>query len=297
MLHSEVMTTDNKYYKTKYESVNVDRTRTTRYKVKKDDNLWTISKEHLKNKNATNAEIQDMMYKIAKLNNKDSMEEINSLKINDVIYLPEAAQEKGAESCFVGDWFQPGPPKKAAAPVVQESGIQMAKKTTEQIKQLVPELNVLEYNQHQVYQVQNRNSVPPELYTAHGKAGLKYWSEILSGNSDGSLIIEKSYTYSSTKPTALHIVKKIDTNPYSPTEAHMYVQTDKSGKLEKVSFNAPWVHINSISFDYELKKDGTLSKPGAFVSSLVKIEQLPEEQYKELLNTLQEYLDKELPKS
>lgn len=59
--------------------------------MQKGDNLWNLAKQALNKKNASNQEISDYMLLIAKLNNLETIEEMNSLKVSDKIYLPEKA--------------------------------------------------------------------------------------------------------------------------------------------------------------------------------------------------------------
>ncbi len=58
--------------------------------MRKGDNLWNIAKKELNKKNATNQEISEYMLLIAKLNNLNTIEKMNNLRVNDKIYLPEA---------------------------------------------------------------------------------------------------------------------------------------------------------------------------------------------------------------
>ena len=81
---------DNKetsFYSNKYATTPLAKDK-IEYSVQKGDNLWNIAKEHINKDHVTNAEILDMMYKIAKLNNKESLEAANNIKINETLYLP-----------------------------------------------------------------------------------------------------------------------------------------------------------------------------------------------------------------
>ena len=288
---------NSKYYQSQYAETKVDTSHKSKYVVQKGDNLWDISKRHLNDKDATNAEIQEMMYKIAKLNKKDSLEAVNNIKVNDILYLPEVEPEVNPKVCYVGDWFRyENPVKSNNVQITQEkSGADMAAETAKKIvKAAGGSIYSLDYNGKEVYQVRDKNKIPRELYAEHGKAGIKYWAELLAAGKGDSLKVEKSYSHSPVEPTALHIVKKIDSNPYSPTEAHLYVQVDKNGKLQKVAFNSPGVHINSISFDYILEKDGVLQRPLIAMSQTENLDNLSKEEYGALINVLQEYIDREL---
>ncbi len=61
-----------------------------KHTIKKGDNLWNIAKKNLR-RNASNAEISDYMYQIAKLNNINSIEEASNIKLNEEIYLPKVS--------------------------------------------------------------------------------------------------------------------------------------------------------------------------------------------------------------
>ena len=57
--------------------------------LKKGENLWSLAKKELNKKNASNQEISNYMLLIAKLNNLETVDKMNGLKISDKIYLPE----------------------------------------------------------------------------------------------------------------------------------------------------------------------------------------------------------------
>jgi len=63
--------------------------------LQKGDNLWNLAKRELNKKNAKNSEISNYMLLIAKLNNLDTIEKMNGLKVSDKIFLPKtSAPEK-----------------------------------------------------------------------------------------------------------------------------------------------------------------------------------------------------------
>lgn len=66
--------------------------------MQKGDNLWNLAKRALNKKDASNKEISDYMLLIAKLNNLNTIEEMNSLKISDKIYMPEVSASKSIHS-------------------------------------------------------------------------------------------------------------------------------------------------------------------------------------------------------
>lgn len=294
---SEVSTKENsRYYDTKYASVDVSNVGRSSYIVRKGESLWNIAKDYLKNKDASNAEVQEMMYKIAKLNNKDSLESINDIKEHDVIYLPEDLPV-GSKPCYVGDWFEGGPGKVTTPRVVEKSGAEMAAESASKIKEII-ELQdpAATYGQRQLYRLSLIKKIPEQLKIEHGKAGVKYWQELLLNPDEKSMVIEKSYTYSPVQPSALHIVKKSD-GPYSQTEAHLYVQADKDGRLKYAAFYTPGVQMNNISFDFTLDKNGSLAVQDRYANNYKEIEKLSKEEYGGLIEVLQKYLDKELKAS
>ena len=59
------------------------------YSLKKGDSLWSLAKKCLNDKTASNAETANYMLLIAKLNNLDSVEKMNGLKVGQKIYLPD----------------------------------------------------------------------------------------------------------------------------------------------------------------------------------------------------------------
>jgi len=59
--------------------------------LQKGDNLWNLAKRELNKKNAKNSEISDYMLLIAKLNNLDTIEKMNGLKVSDKIFLPKTS--------------------------------------------------------------------------------------------------------------------------------------------------------------------------------------------------------------
>ena len=63
------------------------------YTIKRGDSLWNLAKTELnKSKPATNAEISKYMLLIAKLNGMETIEEMNNIKAQEVIYLPDTEE-------------------------------------------------------------------------------------------------------------------------------------------------------------------------------------------------------------
>lgn len=268
------------YYQAKYSSTPSDIKDKVAYTVKKGDNLWNIAQKHINKPKATNAEVQEMMYSIAKLNNKNSIEQANHLEINDTIYLP--GKEKA-----VATQNKPKPKAKSAA----VSKAPDYKETAKQINVILePPNRFASYNEKVLHKLKNKEKISKDLYAEHGRAGIAYWENELNHNDN--LYIEKSYT---TSPNAdgLVITKKENNDRYGRTESNMVVRADKNGKFKKVAFYTPGAKINDISFDFEINAQGTLTRPNNF-GGHIHIENLTKEQYSGFTKTLQGILDKNL---
>ncbi len=275
-LSVESSSTDQSYYSTMYRKANVSGEKVA-YKIRKGDNLWNIAKKQLNKKNATNQEISEMMYSIAKLNNKETLESANNIKVNDIIYLPVAAGSRAAEKTSAQQKLSPE---------------EQVKRTTAQLEKILlpPDKNA-SYSEKSVYKSKHREDVPDDLYAEHGKAGISYWTDLLK-NPDNGVFIEKGYLGISAN--ALHITKKEGDNRFGKTVAHLYVTMDANGKLKDVAFNSPGITINDIRFDYELDANGNLQKPDRFGARMLPLDKLPKEEYAQFLNSLQGYIDREL---
>lgn len=66
--------------------------------MQKGDNLWNLAKKALGGKNLSNQQVSDYMLLIAKLNNLDTVEKMNGLKISDKIYMPESASIQSSKA-------------------------------------------------------------------------------------------------------------------------------------------------------------------------------------------------------
>ncbi len=66
--------------------------------MQKGDNLWNLAKQALNKKDATNQEISNYMLLIAKLNNLETVEKMNSLKVSDKIYMPDTSASQALKS-------------------------------------------------------------------------------------------------------------------------------------------------------------------------------------------------------
>ena len=66
--------------------------------MQKGDNLWNLAKKALNKKDSTNQEISNYMLLIAKLNNLETVEKMNSLKVSDKIYMPDTSASQALKS-------------------------------------------------------------------------------------------------------------------------------------------------------------------------------------------------------
>lgn len=64
------------------------------YTLQKGDNLWNLAKKSISKDNVTNQEISEYMLQIAKLNNLETVEKMNTLKVSDKIYMPASSSVK-----------------------------------------------------------------------------------------------------------------------------------------------------------------------------------------------------------
>ncbi len=278
------------YYTQQYNASAPNKENKTSYTVKKGDNLWNIAKKQLNKKKATNAEISNMMYAIAKLNNKQTIDAANNLEINDVIYLPTTGNIKKSSELAK----QPKDQKIATQHKISKNPKQQVLETAEKIKDIVyPQDPHATYTQKQLYKSKHINDIDNKLYAQFGEDGANYWTETLNKD-NGKLIIEHSYSYKPT-PTGLIITKKQNDKRYGDTEAHLLVQTDDNGKVEKVSYNSPGVSIYSTRFDFELDKNGNLKRPD-FLGHYKTIKKLDKEEYQNFINELQKQVDQNLNK-
>ncbi len=255
------------YYESTYASTPINSDNKVARSIKKGDNLWNIAKEHLKKEDASNAEILDMMYKIAKLNNKSSIEAANNLDVNEIIYLP--GKNKPSSS---------------------NNPVENAFDVSQKINDIIVPKGDATYNQKALYRLQNIKNIPQDLYKEHAQAGVGYWDKTLS-DKNNKFVISKSTSYSPVIYTGLSVIKKENNNPYGKTEGQMYIEVDKQGQVKDICFEVPGVNISDTSFDYQLDRDGNLYKHTGFFDRYEKIGQLPAEQYQNLINQAQEYFD------
>ncbi len=261
------------YYDNKYASTPINTDAKIAYTIKKGDNLWNIAKDHLANEDASNAEISDMMYKIAKLNNKSSIESANDIKIADVIYLPEIQQQV-----------------EKSDGVAQVDAIQKAYDVSQKINDIIVYKGDGTYNQKALYRLKNIKNIPQSLYKEHAEAGAGYWDKALS-DKNNNFVISKSTSYSPVVYSGLSVMKKENNNVYGKTEAHLYISVDKQGQVKDLCFEVPGVNINETGFDYKLDKDGNLYRHTGLFNNYQQIGKLQPEQYTGLINQAQKYFD------
>ena len=271
---SSIDTQSQAYYKKQYAEANPDNKNKVTYTIQKGDNLWSIAREKLNKKDVKNSEIQDMMYQIAKLNSFDTLEKANNLEINNVIYLPSSADSQSA--------VHSGSDTKK---------VRDSKTTAAEINKIL-EPEGLNYFDTMRYKQKHIDSVPVELYTENGKAGINYWADML--NKDSKLFFQKSYSSSPTKPSGLVITKKENDFPYGKTQAYLLVQVDDNGKFKEVAFNTPDVKMHSIQFDYELDSNGNLKRPSDAYGGMEVLDKMKKEEYQQFVQALQKHVDEQI---
>lgn len=271
---SSIDTQSQAYYKKQYAEAKPDTQNKVTYTIQKGDNLWSIAREKLNKKDVKNSEIQDMMYQIAKLNSFDTLEKANNLEINNVIYLPSSSDSQSA--------VHSGSDTKK---------VRDSKTTAAEINKIL-EPEGLNYFDTMRYKQKHIDSVPVELYTENGKAGINYWADML--NKDSKLFFQKSYSSSPTKPSGLVITKKENDFPYGKTEAYLLVQVDDNGKFKEVAFNTPDVKMHRIQFDYELDSNGNLKRPSNAYGGMEVLDKMKKEEYQQFVQALQKYVDEQI---
>ena len=271
---SSIDTQSQAYYKKQYAEAKPDTQNKVTYTIQKGDNLWSIAREKLNKKDVKNSEIQDMMYQIAKLNSFDTLEKANNLEINNVIYLPSSSDSQSA--------VHSGSDTKK---------VRDSKTTAAEINKIL-EPEGLNYFGTMRYKQKHIDSVPVELYTENGKAGINYWADML--NKDSKLFFQKSYSSSPTKPSGLVITKKENDFPYGKTEAYLLVQVDDNGKFKEVAFNTPDVKMHRIQFDYELDSNGNLKRPSNAYGGMEVLDKMKKEEYQQFVQALQKYVDEQI---
>ena len=219
------------------------------------------------------------------------MDAANSLKVDDIIYLPDVESPR-LSRCEVKNWFLA--PKLKHKAEQRLSPQKLAKVAADKInKYIVPEGSDFSRSQRQIYKLNNLDNVPKELYKEHAVAGIKCWNEYLS-NPDNSLKITKGNLSLSNVKGAIHIVKKSSDKYDATTVASMYVVADKNGKIREITFNSPELRINNIAFDYQVNRDGSLSKITNGGVSSYSLASLSNEDYEVLVSNLQKLLDERI---
>ncbi len=270
----------NTYYNNKYASTPVNCDDKVAYKIKKGDNLWNIAKKHINKENASNAEISEMMYKIAKLNDKKSLEAANNIEVNEVIYLPSSEKAK------------PETPAQQKHTPPQDP-VKQAYEVSDKINDIIIPKGDASYNAKALYKLENIKNIPESLYKEHAQAGVGYWDKTLS-DTENKFVVSKSTSFSPVIYTGLSVIKKKDNNPYGRTESHLYIETDANGKVQEVCYNVPGADVNEIGFDYKVDINGNLYRHNGTFNNYKKIGKLPPQEYKHLMQQAQQYFDKHI---
>ena len=236
--------------------------------VKKGENLWSIAKKYLGKAKPTNGEIQDFMYKIAKLNNKETLEDFNNLDINDTLYIPAEFNDK----------------EKSVSDLSGLSNYEKVQNAAKELQKMTaPEETDKTYSSKIITKYNKLKLVPDKAFEAHGHAGFNNWTDELKGNKD--LKIEKSYSLSVVKPSALVFRKKTKDNV---TEASLYAAMNPDGSINRIAFEAPGFDVKGPSFDYIVDSKGNLMVADPSHFSVYKvIGKISQDEYKAMLDALE----------
>ena len=269
-----------RYMQKKLEQTPVSEKKAT-HTVEKGESLWSIAKEHLGKKNATNAEVQDFMYKIAKLNNKTTPEDFNTLYVDDVLYIPEADISTK---------------KSAQRTKPQESNLSNLEKVKNAAKKLValtsPDSSDDNYSRKLITKYQKLKTIADKDFEKHGHAAFNYWTDLLCENKN--LKFEKSYSINPVEPSAVVIRKKEGDFYYSGTETIIYAHINPDGTVKKISFEAPGFDIKDISFDYEVDENGSLKVVDLNRAGYKKIGKVSQQEYNALKQILEQRINEYL---
>jgi len=221
------------------------------------DNLWNIAKRELNKKNAKNSEISDYMFLIAKLNNLDTIEKMNSLKVLDKIYLPK--NFKAAESNNSS-----APPKVWTAP------------STNAVSKVQPG-------------ALNKSAEISREFTDAEISILKIKKAILE---DKNVKIEKMYKGYPASNDLYHVYNQYKHKSGYVSTKHplmSFVKDRKSGEIKTVSFDDQIKDKYYGRYDYEMKEDGTILT-GNFIKKF-KAGKVDKNELEELHSILKEKAD------
>ncbi len=194
--------------------------------MKSGDNLWNLAKTALNKKNASNKEISDYMLLIAKLNNLDTIEKMNGLKISDKIYMPKTNSAPTSETSnkIEGN-------KKAASSVKSASA---------------PDKAV----------VSTVDSIKKEKEMTSAEKSLLGLKETLLN--DPTVFVEKAYPRFINLYHVYHHYKDPDNIYYSRKRPLLSFNMDNEGNIKTISFNDE-KRINSIRYDYDMDANGNIA--------------------------------------
>lgn len=254
------------YYEKKYSTTQLAENKIS-YNVQSGESLWSIAKKHLNKETASNAEIQDMMYAIAKLNNKNTIESANKINIGETIYLPVYEETITEE-------------KKDVKTRIAESN--------EKIKKILyPNGEDKSIYTKDLARYTNAEKIPKKLQEEHASAGLDFWIETLN---DKNQNIQVEQRYIGTKVIAIVVQKQ---NKDGSNE-QLYIQTGSDKKLDNVAFSTPGIDIRDGVFDYEVDKNGNISTRRPLSVYSQKIGTINKQSIEEFVNAAQKIVDEKI---
>lgn len=191
--------------------------------MKAGDNLWNLAKKALNKENVSKQEISDYMLLIAKLNNLNTVEKMNSLKVSDKIYMPEgAAVDKPS-----GVKKQNTPAAVKQEPTSAETSILKLKETIMNDKTVfVERAYPRSINLYHVY-----NDYTDAKTGYHSR---KHPLVSFNVNQDGSI---RNVSFNDQQKTVNQIKNDYYMDAQGNIKIHDYIRQTKVGKMDKAEFD------------------------------------------------------------
>ncbi len=284
--------------------------------LKKDENIWTIAREKL-GKNASKSELLDYTYKVAKLNGYKSLDEMNSLKVNEKIYLPDMGKPASAEQSDK-PVVSKKPESKAPRTEVTKPTKTQARTSTSQTNEFIPVFSWQEQGSFLLDNFKKQHEVKVPFAPADQVTKTSKKAPVVKAEAEKPR--EQKLTFPKGRNTAeeafYNIAKTIIENPerkkflLSPKNNNLtnspqnydtyyidipdnnnenkisfFLKVNEEGKITKMSYNA-LVDENSGCYDFDITPDGKITAPdkvtGAFHSDVSSVD-------KKYFNKLEEY--------
>ena len=280
--------------------------------LKKGENLWTIAREKLGN-NAKKSELLDYTYKIAKLNGFKSIDEMNALKANEKIYLPDLGTTASAEQNDK-PVVSKKPESKAPRAEVTKPAETQARTSTSQTNEFLPVFSWQDQGSFLLDNFKKQHEVKVPYAPADQVTKTSKKAPVVKAEAEKPR--EQKLTFPKGRNTAeeafYNIAKTIIENPErkkfllnnltnlsqnydtyyidipdsnNENKISFFLKVNEEGKITKMSYNAI-VDENSGCYDFDITPDGKITAPdkvtGAFHSDVSSID-------KKYFNKLEEY--------